>query len=165
MAIDAKLQRLLDEDGLGYEIIHHVAERHALRSAQDTRTPAKQFAKVVVVCVDDHFALAVLPATHYLAPSRLARQLGASSVRLASESEMRRAVPAYEPGTAPPFASLSGLPVYVSPLFAAANFITFNAGTHCDALRLLWKDYERLAKPQVVHLSHHEEEAQGGASG
>jgi Ala-tRNA(Pro) deacylase len=164
MAIDARLQRILDEDGLGYEIIHHVADRRALRTAHDTRTPPEQFAKVVVVHVDDHFALAVIPATHYLAPSRLARELGANRVRLASESEMRRAIPDYEPGTAPPFASLCGLPVYVSPLLAAEEFITFNAGTHCDALRLLWKDYERLAKPQVVHLSHHEEEAPRGES-
>jgi hypothetical protein len=31
------------------------------------------------------------------------------------------------------------------------------AGNHCDAVRMIWKDYERLAKPQGVHLSHHED--------
>lgn len=70
MAIDARLQRLLDDEGVGYEIIHHVDDRH----------------------------------------------------------------------------------------------ITFNAGNHCDALRMVWEDYARLAKPEVVHLSHHEEEAQRAGS-
>lgn len=164
MAIDAGLQRLLDEEGVGYEIIHHVIDRRALRTAHDTRTPPKEFAKVVVVHVDDHFALAVLPATHYLAPSRLARSIGATSVRLASDSELRRALPDYEPGTAPPFAPLCGLPVYVSPTLAAGKYLTFNAGTHCDALRMVFEDYARLAKPEVVHLSHHEEETQDAGS-
>lgn len=164
MAIDARLQRLLDEEGVGYEIIHHVADRRALRAAYDTRTPPKEFAKVLLVHVDDHFALAVLPATHYLAPSRLAREVGARIVRVAAESEIRGALPDYEVGAAPPFAPLCGLPVYASPLLAAGKYITFNAGNHCDALRMVWQDYARLAKPEVVHLSHHEEEAQDGGS-
>jgi Ala-tRNA(Pro) deacylase len=158
MAIDARLQQILDSEEVGYEIIHHAADLRALRTAYDTHTPPAEFAKVVLVHVDDHFALAVLPATHYLAPSRLARSIGATHVRLAAESEMKRALPDFELGSAPPFAQLCRLPVYVSPLLAARQYITFNAGTHCDALRLAWKDYERLAKPEIVHLSHHEEE-------
>ena len=164
MAIDARLQRLLDEEGVGYEIIHHVADRHALRTAQDTHTPPKEFAKVVLVHVDDHFALAVLPATHHLAPSRLARSIDAGIVWLAAESEVRDVLPDYGVGAAPPFAPLCSLPVYVSPLLAAGKYITFNAGNHCDALRMVWHDYARLAKPEVVHLSHHEEEVEHGGS-
>jgi Ala-tRNA(Pro) deacylase len=164
MAIDSRLQRLLDDEGVGYEIIHHVADRHALRAALDTRTPPREFAKVVLVHVDDRFALAVLPATHHLAPSRLARSIGARIVWLAAESEVRGALPDYEVGAAPPFAPLCDLPVYVSPLLAAGKSITFNAGNHSDALRMVWEDYERLAKPEVVHLSHHEEEQRDGGS-
>jgi Ala-tRNA(Pro) deacylase len=67
-------------------------------------------------------------------------------------------MPEYEIDAAPPFPSLCGLPVYASPLLAREKQITFNAGTHCDALRMSWADYERLAKPEVVHLSHHEDE-------
>ena len=164
MAIDARLQQLLDDEGVGYEIIHHVADRRALRAAHDTRTPPREFAKVVLVHVDDGFALAVLPATHYLAPSRLAREVGARIVWLAAESEVRGVLPDFEVGAAPPFASLCGLPVYVSPLLAAGKTITFNAGNHCDALRMVWEDFARLAKPEVVHLSHHEEEAHDAGS-
>ena len=107
--------------------------------------------------------MAVLPSTHYLAPARLARSIGADQVRPASESEMNELMPEFETGAAPPFSSLCGLRIYASPLLAQEKEITFNAGTHRDALRMTWADYVRLAKPEVVHLSHHEDEPGGGA--
>lgn len=158
MAIDARLQQLLDEHDIDYEIIHHRQDFQARRTANDTHTPPHEFARCVVVHVDDRCALAVLPSTHYLAPARMARSIGAGHVRLASESEMTELMPGYELGAAPPFPSLCGLRVYASPLFARDERITSNAGTHRDALRMSWADYERLAKPDVVHLSHHEDE-------
>lgn len=158
MPIDVRLQELLEEHDVEYEAIHHRLDFHARRAADDTHTPPEEFAKTVVVHVDGGYAMAVLPATHYLAPARLARSIGASEVRLASEAEMKQWMPGYEIGAAPPFQSLSGLPVYASPLLAREKAITFNAGTHRDAVRMAWADYERLAKPEVVHLSHHEDE-------
>jgi Ala-tRNA(Pro) deacylase len=157
-AIDPGLQQLLDGHEVDYELIHHRQDFRARRTADDTHTPPEEFAKTVVVHVDGGFAIALLPATHYLAPARLARSIGAGQVRLASESEMRELMPGYEIGAAPPFPSLCGVPVYASPLLAREKHITFNAGTHRDALRMTWADYERLAKPEVVHLSHHEDE-------
>jgi Ala-tRNA(Pro) deacylase len=156
--IDPRLQQLLDEHEIEYESIHHRQDFRARRTADDTHTPPEEFAKAVVVHVDGGYAMALLPATHYLAPSRLARSIGAGEVCLASESEMKMLLPGYEIGAAPPFPSLCGLRVYASPLLAREKQITFNAGTHRDALRMSWTDYERLAKPEVVHLSHHEEE-------
>jgi Ala-tRNA(Pro) deacylase len=156
--IDPRLQELLDDQDVEYELIHHRLDIHAQRTADDTHTPPQEFAKTVVVHVGAGYAMVLLPATHNLAPARLARSIGAGVVRLASESEMRNLMPEYEIGAAPPFPSLCGLPIYASPLLAREKQITFNAGTHRDALRLTWSDYERLAKPEVVHLSHHEDD-------
>jgi Ala-tRNA(Pro) deacylase len=156
--IDPRLQQLLDDQDIEYQLIHHRQDFRARRTADDTHTPPSAFAKTVVVHVDGRYGMALLPATHYLAPARLARSIGAEQVRLASESEIRSQMPEYEIDAAPPFPSLCGLPVYASPLLAREKQITFNAGTHCDALRMSWADYERLAKPEVVHLSHHEDE-------
>jgi Ala-tRNA(Pro) deacylase len=158
MPISARLQELLDEHDIEYEAIHHRQDYRARSTADDTHTPAQEFAKTVVVHVDGGYAMALLPATHYLAPARLARSIGAYEVRLASEAEMASRIPGYEIGAAPPFPSLCGLRVYASPLFAREKDITFNAGTHRDAVRMRWADFERLAKPEVVHLSHHEDE-------
>jgi Ala-tRNA(Pro) deacylase len=156
--IDPRLQQLLDDQDVEYELIRHRPDFRARRTADDTHTPPEEFAKTVVVHVDGGYGIALLPSTHYLAPARLARSIGAGHVRLASESEMRDLMPGYEIGAEPPFRSLCGVPVYASPLLARERYITFNAGTHRDALRMTWADYERLAKPEVVHLSHHEDE-------
>jgi Ala-tRNA(Pro) deacylase len=161
MAIDVRLQQLLEQEhDVEYEALHHRLDRHALRTAQDTHTPPEEFAKTVVVHVDGGFAMAVLPATHYLAPGRLARAIRAGSVRLATEAEMESLMPGYEIGAAPPFPSLCGLRVFASPLLAREKSVTFNAGTHRDAVRMSWADYQRIAKPEIVHLSHHEDEVE-----
>jgi Ala-tRNA(Pro) deacylase len=88
----------------------------------------------------------------------MARAIGADDVRLASEAEMENLLPDCEVGAAPPFGELFELPTYASPLLAEDEQITFNAGTHRDAVRMAWADYERLVRPRIEHLSHHEEE-------
>ena len=49
----------------------------ARTTAEDTGTSPGEFAKSVVVWVDGSYALAVVPATHFVAESRLARSIGA----------------------------------------------------------------------------------------
>lgn len=157
-AINRRLEELLDEHDVEYEILHHREDIRARTTAADTHTSPQEFAKTVVLWVDGGYALAVLPATHFVAESRLARSIGADEVRLASEFEMQGLLPDCELGAAPPFGGLYGLSTYASPVLARDERITFNAGTHRDAVRMAWKDYERLAQPEVVPLSRHEEE-------
>jgi len=156
--INHRLQKLLDEHQVVYSVIHHTEDFRASKTASDTETPPGEFAKTVVLWIDGSYALAVLPATHHVAPSRLARTLGADEVRLASEYEMAELLPDCEVGAAPPFGNLFDLPTYASPLLARDETITFNAGTHRDAIRIRWEDYARLVEPQVVPMSRHEEE-------
>ena len=158
MPLNARLQKLLDASGVDYEIIHHRQDFRARTTAADTNTPPEEFAKTVVLWIDGGYALAVLPATHYVAPSRLARAIGADHVSLASEFEMKDLLPDCEVGAAPPFGKLFELPTYASALLAEDEHITFNAGTHRDAVRMAWADYKRLAQPRIEPLSHHEEE-------
>ena len=101
MPLNARLQKLLDASGVDYEIIHHRQDFRARTTAADTNTPPEEFAKTVVLWIDNGYALAVLPATHYVAPSRLARAIGADHVSLASEFEMKDLLPDCEVGAAP----------------------------------------------------------------
>lgn len=156
-SIASRLHELLDRHGVEYEIIHHREDFRARDTAEDTHTPPEAFAKTVVVHVDDRFALTVLPANHHVDPGGLARSIGARHVRLASEPEMQELLPDCDVGATPPFGELCGLSLYASPHLAGAERITFNAGTHEDAVRMRWADYERLAKPQIVDLSHRDE--------
>jgi Ala-tRNA(Pro) deacylase len=154
--IAKRLHDLLDERDVDYEILHHRDDFRAQSTAADTHTPPLEFAKTVFLWIDGKYAIAVLPATHFVAESKLARSLGAEKVRLASEFEMQDLVPECEIGAAPPFGNLYGLPVYVSPVLARDERITFNAGSHRDAVRMKYEDFERLVEPRIVPLARHE---------
>jgi Ala-tRNA(Pro) deacylase len=153
-----RLHELLDDSGVEYEIIHHRQDVTAEQTAADTHTSKREFAKTVFVWVDGQYALAVLPATHFVSVSKLERGLDASEVRLASEFEMGDLCLDCEVGAAPPFGNLYDLPVYVCPVLAQDERITFNAGTHQDAVRMRYADFERLVQPKIVPMSRHEEE-------
>ena len=155
--IQPSLQKLLDDADVEYEILHHKEDFRALATARDTHTPPAEFAKTVVLWIDGGYALAVLPADHSVALHRLERSLDADEVRLATETEMRELMPDCEVGAAPPFGALHGLPTYGCPNLERDERITFNAGTHRDAVRMSWADYVRLAEPAMVPMSRHEE--------
>ena len=158
MALNPRLKKLLDESGVEYQILHHRKDIRARDTAADTDTPPEEFAKTVVLSIDGGYALAALPATHQVSPTRLTRTTNACHVRLASEKEMKDLLPGCEVGAVPPFGVLFDLPTYVSPLLADDEQITFNAGTHRDAVRMAWVDYRRLAQPRIELFSRHQEE-------
>jgi len=53
----------------------------------------------------------------------------------------------------PPFGTLFGLPVYVDPALEQDETIFFNAGNHQQTVRLKYKDFKALVKPEVVPLT------------
>ncbi len=151
------LEKLLDQADVEYEVLHHREDFRAKITAQDTHTPPSEFAKTVVLRIDAGYALAVLPATLFVAPSRLARSLGADEVRLAAEFEMQDLMPDCEVGAVPPFGMLYGLPTYACPSIVRDEHITFSAGTHRYAVRMAWADSVCLVEPEVVPMSRHED--------
>lgn len=158
MSIHPRLQKLLDEQQVEYQILHHPEDFRARTTATDTHTPPAEFAKAVFLWIDGRYAVAALPATHFVAPSRMARAIGADEVRLASEFEIADLCPDCEVGAAPPFGSLFEMETYASPVLARDEQITFNAGSHRDAVRMRWADFERVERPRVVPLGRHEDE-------
>ena len=152
----ARLQQLLDAAGVDYTQIHHRRDYHASRTALDTFTPPDEFAKTVFVWIDGQPAMAVLPANKHLAPSKLRKALGAKTVRVASEVDLRALCADCEPGAAPPFGVLYDLPVYASPTLAADEQITFNGGTHDEAVRMRFADWKKLVQPTMVPLARRE---------
>jgi Ala-tRNA(Pro) deacylase len=151
-----RVQQLLDAAGVDYTQILHRRDFHAANTALDTFTPPDEFAKTVFVWVDGAPAMAVLPANRQLAPSLLCRALGAKHVRVASELDLKTLCPDCEPGAAPPFGVLYDLPLYASRALEADEQITFNGGSHEQAIRMRFADWKRLASPQLVRLARRE---------
>ena len=53
----------------------------------------------------------------------------------------------------PPFGQLYGVATYLDRSLAEAERIVFEAGTHSDAVKIRYADYERLAKPTVAEFA------------
>jgi len=148
-----KLKSFLDESRVKYEAIHHSPDFTAQETAAHTHTRGRDFAKTVILQVAGGYAMAVLPAHHRVDLAKLREAVGATEVRLATEPEMDRLCPDCETGAVPPFGNLYGLPVWVSSTVAADERITFNGGTHQDAVRMKYADFEKLVRPRVADFS------------
>lgn len=114
--------------------------------------PGKDVAKPVVLRAGEKTLLAVLPASHHVNLNKLASIVG-SDVRLATKSECYGLFPDCEPGAVPPFGQLYGLPVYLDEVLADDPEISFNVGTHSDAVRMSNTDCVHLAKPQICSFA------------
>lgn len=148
-----RLQTFLDDNAVNYSVIHHRRDFTARETALDTQTPGREFAKTVFVSIDGTYALAVLRGDDLVAPDKLRAATGTEHVELLTEAEMEELCPDCEVGAAPPFGNLWGLPVYASPALEKDHFITFNGGSHADAIRIRFSDYRRLVKPRFISLA------------
>lgn len=150
---ECRVKAFLREKHVGYEVVPHRTDYTAWETAQDTHTPGVEFAKCVVLWVDGRFAIAVLPAGHHVDLTKVAMALGATHVGLADEEELEALFPDCDVGAEPPFGNLYNLPVYVSPAMQGDEHITFNAGTHDEAIRMRFEDFVNLVEPRYVDLS------------
>ncbi len=151
--VPQRIKDALAQRSVPYEMIRHRRDYTAQETAQDTRTPGIEFAKTVVLRVDGAFVMAVLPAPHKVDLDELRRALRARDIRLATEDEIERLCPDCEVGAEPPLGMLYELPVYVSSWLTGDERITFNAGTHEDAIRMRFSDFLELVRPTVLDFS------------
>jgi Ala-tRNA(Pro) deacylase len=148
-----KLRAFLDENGIKYLSIRHSPAFTAQEIAASAHIPGKELAKAVVVRLDDELALAVLPASYRVDFELLRAVSGAKHVDLAGEEEFRDRFAGCELGAMPPFGSLFGMQTYVADVLAEDEEIAFNAGSHTELVQMAYADFERLAKPKVMHFA------------
>ncbi|MGD1277794.1 MAG: YbaK/EbsC family protein [Tepidisphaeraceae bacterium] len=148
-----RIQDLLASNNASYRAIKHDPAFTAQEVAQSTHVPGKYMAKTLVVCIDGHLALAVVPATKRLDLTLLRSQAAAKEVRLADESEFEECFGDCEVGTAPPFGNLFGIRTFVDVGMAMQEEIAFNAGTHTDVVIMRFADYSALVKPLMVQIA------------
>ena len=100
--------------------------------------------------VDDQPTLAVVPAHRPVDLDRFREICGATSVRLATEAELRPLYSDCEVGAMPPVGPLCKQPVVVERTLTSDPEILFNGGSHHDAIRMRYRDFEDLVKPIVA---------------
>jgi Ala-tRNA(Pro) deacylase len=147
-----RLKQYLDTEGVAYTTIPHRPAYTAMEVAQSAHVPGREMAKTVIVDLDGHLAMAVLPATRHVSLDRLGRSVGAHRVGIATEMEFRSDFPDCEVGAMPPFGNLFRMEVLVDPVLAEDDEIAFNAGTHAEVVKMAYKDFERLVHPRMAAM-------------
>ncbi len=152
MAITSKLKDFLDREHVHYDVLPHPEAFRAITIAHSLHAPEKEMAKVVVVKVEGRFIMTVLPASWNLDLHRLRDLFSTHHVRLATEEELKDLFPDCELGAMPPFGNLYGLDVYVDRSLTEDEHIFFQAGNHCEAVRMRYADFAALVFPRVAEL-------------
>jgi Ala-tRNA(Pro) deacylase len=151
--IPASIERYLTTHHVPYTPVRHVRAFTAQEEAAVTHTPGHAWAKTVVCLADEKPVLAVLPADRVVVPARLCELAGARALRIAEEDEFASLYPDCDTGAMPPFGNLFGQRVFVDEALTTDPEIVFNAGTHTDAIRMRYADFERLVTPTVGAFS------------
>jgi Ala-tRNA(Pro) deacylase len=150
-----KLGEYLAEKGIAFQSFEHPPAYTAQEVAAEEHVSGNLIAKAVVVHANGKYALCALPASYKLDMAKVAKALKAQTVRLADEGEMAELFPDMEVGAEPPMGQLWNLPTLVDRHLAEDDEIVFQAGTHRNAIRMRYSDYEALTKPKVADLAVH----------
>ncbi len=147
------LKAFLDRENIKYISIVHSPAYTAQEVAASAHVTGREFAKTVIVQLDGQMAMAVLPANRKIVLQDLREVTGSDQVKFASEEEFKAKFPDCETGAMPPFGNLYGMEVYVAESLTQDEEIAYNAGSHTEIIKMSFRDFERLVKPQVVSFT------------
>src|SRR6266436_5535955 len=147
------LKQFLDKEKIKYVSLVHSPAYTAQEVAASAHITGKELAKTIIVELDGKMAMAVLPANRKIVLQDLREVTGCDQVKFASEEEFQKKFPDCETGAMPPFGNLYGMEVYVAESLAQNDQIAFNAGSHTEAIKMRYEDFERLVHPRVVSFT------------
>lgn len=150
-----KLEKYFHDNGVKFQAMTHATAYTAQDVAAAQKVKGKQVAKVVMVLANAKSVMLVLPASYRIDFAKLKGVLAAKEARLAKEEEFSMLFPDCDPGAMPPFGNLYNVPVYVDKSLTEDPEIVFNAGSHRDTMKIAYRDYARLAQPNVADFATH----------
>ena len=152
MEIPKRLIDCLNENKVQYEVLHHTEAVTAQRIAEAEHIKGRHQAKVVMIKSGDQHLMMVLPADHRIDLEKVEKVIG-KPVSIEKEQDFKSLFPESVIGAMPPFGNLYGLTTYVDKDLAEQDYIVFEAGTHTDAIKMSYRDYEKVVQPKVEDLA------------
>jgi Ala-tRNA(Pro) deacylase len=146
------LQSYLDDMQVAYRVSHHPSAYTAQDLAMAEHVSGKKVIKPVIVKADEEFVMCALPACYKVDLDELRNQLQVRDVELAQEDHLRQLFPDCEVGAAPPIGRLYGMTTLMDESLIRDDHVTFQAGTHTDAVTMSLADYRRVAQPELAHF-------------
>jgi Ala-tRNA(Pro) deacylase len=152
-----ELLKVLDEAGVGYELLPHEHTERAAAEAEALGVSPAEVAKTLVVATPEGNVRVVLAASDRI-DLRKVRDLvggGKKKVHLASEEDLARDYPEFELGAVPPFGGRKD-DVVVDERLARLDSVVLEAGSHDRSVRLKAADLVRLTRGQVADICREE---------
>ena len=146
------LHSYLDERGAHYRCSRHPSTYTAQSLASIEHVPGRQVIKPVVVRADGQLIMCALPACYRIDLAELKQQLLADAVQLLDESALAGLFTDCELGAVPPIGRLYGMTTVMDESLSHGTHVTFQAGTHADAVTMTLATYRRLALPELAHF-------------
>lgn len=143
------LRSYFDQMGIPYSWRHHDPAYTAQDLATKEHVAGRKVVKPVVVQADGQFILCALPAPCHIDLAKLREELQAREAKLAEETQLKPLFGDCELGAEPPIGRLFGIPTMMDESLMQQEELTFQAGTHEDAVTISIRDYMRLAEPRV----------------
>jgi Ala-tRNA(Pro) deacylase len=145
MAVNQKLSGYLDSAGKQWELLSHPEALSSVDEARALGIDPDEVAKSLVLKGRQGYVLAVVPGGHRLDMHKVRDATGDKTTRLASEDDLGRDFPDYEPGAAPPAPGLLNVRGFVDPTVRSREWIVFAGGTHTDSVRMKAADLVGLS--------------------
>ncbi len=154
MSVPQPITDFLMREGARYSTLTHPVAYTAQAESVAASVPPRDWAKTVVCFAGQEPVMVVLPAPYLVDLDHLRTFAAGEALRLAREEELGTLYPESEPGAMPPLGPLYGQRVIVEESLAMNEEIVFNAGTHVDAIRMRYQDFEDLVRPEMGHFKH-----------
>ena len=151
--VPSSISDYLHRNQARYSVVPHAPAHTAQREAASAHVPGHAWAKSVVCFADGRPILAVVPAPCAVDLDRLQHAANAHSIRVASETEFAPLYRDCEPGAMPPLGDLWGQRVFVDSRLTRDPEIVFDGGSHSDAIRMAYREFERLTHPTVADFA------------
>lgn len=149
MAVSEKLRAFLNQAKVKYTVANHPTVYTAQEIAASQHVPGRQLAKCVLVNTNRGPVLAVLSAIHRVDLSKLKTLVGARTLTIAKEADIKQSFPDVDVGAMSPFGNLYNVSVVVDRSVGESQEIVFNAGSHTETMTLRYQDFAALVKPKV----------------
>ncbi len=148
------IPQYLGEHDIAFELLRHPRTFDAQHLAQSVHVSGHHVAKTVLLRVDGaEYAVAILPATHYVDEVKVCEVLHAKTVVRATETELSQHCPDCEVGALPPFGSQYGMRTILDSSLTTDTEILFEGNTHSDAIRMKTQDFVEIEQPIVAAIS------------
>lgn len=154
MAPSAELEKYLQTHDIPYLMRHHAPAMTARQLAELEDIDPHEVAKVVIMRDQKQYFMLVLPADYKLDLKQTRQMIQSRNAWIASEQDLQQLFPACELGAMPPFGELYNMQVYAETDLSEDQEIEFNAGSHEDAIRMRFMDWQKVAHPMMKHFAY-----------